>query len=142
VQNHPMEYGYARVSTDGEKKRTASDRMPLQWAASTGSQGIALGFLAERRGDLAMAEHAQVQIKAAVDTSREAGQEPNAAYFEAQLSAVHALIEACAIDDARSTRPTPTPVHTGSVQSPNTKPPYALECPISRMIQDGIMREM
>jgi hypothetical protein len=69
------------------------DRVPLDWAMSTGNQGVALRVLAERRGDLAMAEQALAQISAAFETCRDAHHAPNAAYYEAQLPATRALVE-------------------------------------------------
>jgi flavin reductase (DIM6/NTAB) family NADH-FMN oxidoreductase RutF len=42
------------------------ERAPLDWAQSSGNHGRALRVLAERRGDLAMAEQALAQFSAAV----------------------------------------------------------------------------
>jgi hypothetical protein len=69
------------------------DRVPLQWATSTGNLGLTLRVLAERRGDFAMAEQALAQITAAFETCRDAHHAPNAAYYEAQLPAVEALVD-------------------------------------------------
>jgi hypothetical protein len=71
----------------------ARARVPLDWATSTGNQGVALRVLAERRGDLAMAEQALAQITAAFETCREAHHAPKAAYYEAQVPASQALVE-------------------------------------------------
>jgi hypothetical protein len=49
------------------------ERVPLQRAASTGSQGIALVVLAERRGGAEMATLAVQQIDAALTASRDSG---------------------------------------------------------------------
>jgi hypothetical protein len=49
--------------------------------------------LAERRGDLAMAEQALSQIIAAFETFRDAHHAPAADYYEAQLPASRALVE-------------------------------------------------
>jgi hypothetical protein len=68
-------------------------RVPLDWAMSTGNQGVTLRVLAERRGDLAMAEQALSQIIAAFETCRDAHHAPNAAYYEAQLPAAQALVD-------------------------------------------------
>jgi hypothetical protein len=69
------------------------DRVPLDWAMSTGSQGLTLRALAERRGDLAMAEQALTQITAAFETCRDAHHAWGAAYYEAQLPAAQALVD-------------------------------------------------
>jgi hypothetical protein len=74
-------------------EETTRDRVPLQWATNTGNQGVALRVLAERRGDLAMAEQAQAQINAAFETCRDAHDAPDAAYYEAELPAARALVE-------------------------------------------------
>jgi hypothetical protein len=60
---------------------------------STGNQGMTLTVLAERRGDLRIAERALAQITAAFETCRNAHHGPNAAYYEAQLPAARALVE-------------------------------------------------
>jgi tetratricopeptide (TPR) repeat protein len=65
-------------------------RVPLRWAMSTGNQGVALMWLAERRGDAEMAKLAVRQIEAA---SRDGGNAPLAAAFEAQLPKARALAQ-------------------------------------------------
>jgi tetratricopeptide (TPR) repeat protein len=67
-------------------------RVPLDWAMSTGNQGVALRLIAERRGDIAMAQRALTQITEAFETSRDAHHVPNATYYEAQLPAARALV--------------------------------------------------
>ena len=52
------------------------DRAPLDWAMSTGNQGVALMVLAERLGDLSKARAAVEQIEAALATTREGGHAP------------------------------------------------------------------
>jgi len=69
------------------------ERVPLQWAASTGNQGIALMVLAERRGDAEMAKLAVQQIDAAFTASRDSGDAPSAAMFEAQLPKARAVAQ-------------------------------------------------
>jgi hypothetical protein len=69
------------------------DRVPLDWAMSTGNQGVALRVLAERRGDLTMAEQALAQISAAFEACRDARHAPNAAFYEAQLPAAQTLVD-------------------------------------------------
>lgn len=49
------------------------ERLPLEWAKSTGNQGVTLMFLAERRGDAEMAKLAVRQIEAAFTASRDGG---------------------------------------------------------------------
>jgi tetratricopeptide (TPR) repeat protein len=68
-------------------------RVPLDWAKSTGNQGAALTLLAERRGDAEMAKLAIQQIEAAFTTSRDGGDAPSAAVYEAQLPEARALAE-------------------------------------------------
>jgi hypothetical protein len=53
---------------------------------SFGNQGVALMLIADRNNDSAKAETATKQIEAAYETARSAGQEPLAAYFQAQLT--------------------------------------------------------
>ena len=69
------------------------DALRQYWATSTGNQGVALRVLAERRGNLAMAEQALAQITAAFETCRDEHHAPNAAYYERQLPASRALVE-------------------------------------------------
>ena len=50
-------------------------------------------LLAERRGDAEMAKLAVQQIEAAFTTSRDGGDAPSAAYFEAQLPKARVLAQ-------------------------------------------------
>jgi tetratricopeptide (TPR) repeat protein len=68
-------------------------RAPLQWATSTGNQGVALMLLAERRGDAEMAKLAVQQIEAAFTASRDGGDAHSAVMFEAQVPKARALAE-------------------------------------------------
>jgi tetratricopeptide (TPR) repeat protein len=61
------------------------ERVPLNWAASLGNQGVALMRLAEPTKDAAMAETAYQQIETALETMRDGGHAPSAAYYEARL---------------------------------------------------------
>ena len=63
------------------------ERVPLQWAMSTGNQGVAMKLLAGRSGDAEIAKLAVQQLKAASTTLRDNGDAPSAAYYEAQLNA-------------------------------------------------------
>jgi tetratricopeptide (TPR) repeat protein len=67
------------------------ERVPLDWAMSTGNQGVALMLLAERRHHAEVAKLAVQQIEAAFTTSRDGGDAPSAAYFEAQLPKARAI---------------------------------------------------
>jgi hypothetical protein len=69
------------------------ERVPLQWAISTGDQGVALMLLAERRGDAKMAKLAVQQIEAAFTTMRDGGNVHAAAEYEAQLVKARALVQ-------------------------------------------------
>ncbi|MDQ6703463.1 MAG: tetratricopeptide repeat protein [Pseudomonadota bacterium] len=69
------------------------ERVPLDWARSTGNQGVALMLLAKRRGDAKMAKLAVQQMEAAFTTSRDGGDAPSAAYYEAQLPKARALAQ-------------------------------------------------
>ncbi|MGA7386246.1 MAG: hypothetical protein WBW81_16575, partial [Methylocella sp.] len=62
-------------------------------ARTTGNQGVALMLLAERRGDAKMAKLAVRQLLAAWTTSREGGDAPTAAMFEARLPEARALAQ-------------------------------------------------
>src|ERR1700730_6397152 len=96
--NGERESGTARLEEavaayrDALQERTR-ERVPLEWAMSTGNQGVALMLLAERRRDAEMAKLAVQQIEAAFTTSRDGGDAPSAADFEAQLPKAHALAE-------------------------------------------------
>jgi hypothetical protein len=64
---------------------------------TTGSQGIALMRLAERRGDAEMAKLAVQQIEAAFTTSRDGGDAYSAAMFEADLPKARAIAQKLAV---------------------------------------------
>jgi hypothetical protein len=68
-------------------------RVPLQWAMSTGNQGVALILLAERRGDAKMAELALQQIEGTFATMRDGGDVPSAAYYERQSPKARAVAQ-------------------------------------------------
>jgi Domain of unknown function (DUF4982) len=68
------------------------DRVPLDWATSFGNEGVALMLLAERRGDVAIAETAVSQIHTAFETMRKSGPGQNAGEFELMLSKARALV--------------------------------------------------
>jgi hypothetical protein len=68
------------------------ERVPLDWAESSGGQGDALALIADRTNDAATAEIAVSQIETAYETLRLAGDEASSADLEAELT------------DARATR--------------------------------------
>jgi hypothetical protein len=74
-------------------KEQTRERVPLQWAESTGNQGVTLMLVAKRRGDSKMANLAVRQIEAAFATSRDGGDAPSAAQYEAQLPEARALAQ-------------------------------------------------
>jgi hypothetical protein len=61
------------------------ERVPLNWAMSFGSQGVAMMHLAERLKDAAIAETACRQIETALETMCAAGHAPFTAYYESRL---------------------------------------------------------
>jgi hypothetical protein len=73
------------------KERTR-ERVPLEWAISTGDLGIASMQLAQRKRDAAMAQTAVIQIKAARDALT-AGRYLSAGYYEAQLKIASSIAE-------------------------------------------------
>jgi hypothetical protein len=66
------------------------ERVPLDWAESIGSQGVALILIADRTNDLVVAEIAVRQIETAFETLRSSGQEQWSA-VEAQLNDARAI---------------------------------------------------
>ncbi len=76
------------------------ERVPLDWAATTGAEGVALALLSERTANAAMAARAVEQITMARDALREGGHTPWAGYFEASLEAAEAVRDALQGADA------------------------------------------
>jgi hypothetical protein len=68
------------------------ERAPLEWAMSTGNQGVAFMRLAERLCDMGMAGVAVQQIGMALETMRDAGHGSFAAYYEARLPEARAVL--------------------------------------------------
>jgi hypothetical protein len=68
------------------------ERVPLNWATSSGNQGVALMNLADRSGDAAMAETALCQIETAWTVTRDGGHETNAAYYNARIPEARAVL--------------------------------------------------
>jgi hypothetical protein len=66
--------------------------VPIDWAFSLGNEGIALMFVAERRGDVSMAEMAASQITTALETMRDSGDPSDAAYYEKQLAKANTMV--------------------------------------------------
>jgi hypothetical protein len=69
------------------------DRVPLDWAMSTGNQGVALMVLAERLDDPTRARTAVEQSEVAFVTMRDGGNAPVAAFYKAQLPKAQALLD-------------------------------------------------
>ena len=67
--------------------------MPLDWARTTGNQGVALMRLAERQKDQQMAATALRQIEAALEVMRAGGHAPDTAYYESRLPEARALVD-------------------------------------------------
>ena len=66
-------------------KEYTRERVPLDWAMSTGNQGVALMWLAKRRSDAAMARMALEQMESADHA-------PNIAFYDARLRDARALV--------------------------------------------------
>jgi hypothetical protein len=66
--------------------------VPLDWAMSTGNQGVAMMLLAKPKKDAAMAKAALGQIEAALEVSRAGGHAANAAYYEDRLPEARAIL--------------------------------------------------
>jgi hypothetical protein len=77
----------------GALEEWTRDRVPLQWAASHGNQGVAKMLISDRTSNSALAEAAAAHIKTAFETLREGGQAPWAAYFEAQSPKAQAVCD-------------------------------------------------
>ena len=67
---------------------------PLDWAATTGMEGVALTIIAEWTANSTMAARAVEQIMTARDALREGGHTPWAAYLEKSLEAAEAVRDA------------------------------------------------
>jgi tetratricopeptide (TPR) repeat protein len=61
------------------------ERVPLDWAATLGNQGVALMLIADRTNNAAIAEIAVGQIETAYETLRSGGQEQWAAELQERL---------------------------------------------------------
>jgi hypothetical protein len=81
------------VAAFREVQENTRVRVPLEWAKSSGNQGVAMVVLAERRGDAKMAKLAVQQIEAVFTTMRDAGNVPSAAYYEAQFPKARVLAQ-------------------------------------------------
>src|SRR3984893_10958456 len=96
--NGERESGTARLEEavaayrDALQERTR-ERVPLEWAMSTGNQGVALMLLAERRRDAEMAKLAVQQIEAGFTAPGEDGDAYSAAMFESKLPNARALAQ-------------------------------------------------
>jgi tetratricopeptide (TPR) repeat protein len=68
------------------------ERAPLEWATTTGNQGVALMFLAERKGDASGARAAVERIEIGLTMMQSHGNTDLAAYYDRQLSSARALL--------------------------------------------------
>ena len=68
------------------------ERAPLEWATTTGNQGVALMFLAERKGDASGARAAVERIEIGLTMMQSQGNTDLAAYYNSQLSSARALL--------------------------------------------------
>jgi len=76
---------------DALKERTR-ERVPLEWAISTGDLGVTSMQLAQRKRDAAMAQTAVIEIKAARDALA-AGRYLSAGYYETKLKIASSIAE-------------------------------------------------
>jgi hypothetical protein len=67
------------------------ERVPVDWAASLGNQGIAMMLIADRTNDGALSATAFQQIETAFETERSGGQQQWAAYYQEQLPKAQAI---------------------------------------------------
>jgi hypothetical protein len=67
------------------------ERIPLDWAATIGNQGIAIIMIADRTNDGAKAEAALQQIQTAIETLRSGGQQRWTGELEAYLPTAQAI---------------------------------------------------
>ena len=75
---------------DALKERTR-ERVPIDWAASSGGQGVAMMLIADRTNNGAMAETAFHQIQTAVEMLWSTEHKQWAAYFNEQLTEAQAI---------------------------------------------------
>jgi tetratricopeptide (TPR) repeat protein len=68
------------------------ERAPLEWATTTGNQGVALMFLAERKGDASGARAAVERIEIGLTMMQSHGNTDLPAYYNNQLSSARALL--------------------------------------------------
>ena len=68
-------------------------RFEIDWAISTGNQGVTFMLVAERLGDPTKAQTAVQQIEVALAIMGEGGSASTAAYYEAQLLQARALFD-------------------------------------------------
>jgi hypothetical protein len=83
----------AREQQRSNRRERTRERVPLQWAASTGHLGVAQMALANRIGDARMAKAAVSQSELALATAREGGDAPLTEYLAAKLPKARALVE-------------------------------------------------
>jgi hypothetical protein len=67
------------------------ERVPLDWAATTGAEGVALSIIAERTANPTKAARAVEKITIAYNALWEGGHTQWAAYFEESLEAAEVV---------------------------------------------------
>jgi Mg-chelatase subunit ChlD len=67
--------------------------VPFDWSYSTAHLGVALIVFADRRGDVEIARKAVSQLESALETLRNGGQTPFAAYVAEQLQRARAVLD-------------------------------------------------
>ena len=68
------------------------ERVPLDWAGTSGNQGVANQLIAERTNDVALAKAALAQIEEARQTFDHAGHAPYADIYARQADLVRELL--------------------------------------------------
>ena len=82
---------YAVAAYSAALEELTRDRVPLEWAASVGNQGVAMMLIADRTNDGALVETAWEQIQTAYKTLRSGGHNQWAANLTAQLTKAQAI---------------------------------------------------
>jgi hypothetical protein len=75
------------------REEITRERLPFNFAISSGWQGVALAMLAERRSDSMAAERAVAQLSIAVEVLREADHRQHATLFADELANGRTLLD-------------------------------------------------
>jgi ATP-dependent Clp protease adapter protein ClpS/tetratricopeptide (TPR) repeat protein len=81
------------IAAFGKSEEITRERLPFNFAISSGWQGVALAMLAERRSDPMAAERAVARLSIAVEVLREADHRQHAALFADQLAKGRTLLD-------------------------------------------------